>query len=67
VQAPQFLWRGGNFNPASVALWAFDGIRTARTLRAAAIPNGDGLPHWPRYDKDAQLIYMAEFEFLSRK
>jgi hypothetical protein len=48
-------------------MWAFDGIRTARTLRAAAIPNGDGLPHWPRYDKDAQLIYMAEFEFLSRK
>jgi hypothetical protein len=60
-------------------MWAFDGIRTARTLRAAAIPNGDGLPHWPRCDKDAQLIYLdktvasgpdaarAEFEFLSRK
>jgi hypothetical protein len=39
-------------------MWAFDGIRTARTLRAAAIPNGDGLPHWPRCDKDAQLIYL---------
>ncbi len=39
-------------------------------------PNGQGLPHWPRYDKQAQLIYLdgtvtsghdkkrAQFEFL---
>lgn len=41
-------------------------------------PNGQGLPHWPRYDKDAQLIHLnsnitsgpdtarAEHEFLNR-
>jgi para-nitrobenzyl esterase len=39
-------------------------------------PNGQGLPHWPRYDKQAQLIHLdstvtsgpdnkrAQFEFL---
>ena len=42
-------------------------------------PNGDGLPHWPRYDKDKQLIrldsritsgpdnYRPQFEFLLKE
>ena len=41
-------------------------------------PNGEGLPHWPRYDKDAQLIRLdktvtsgpdaqrAQYEFLNQ-
>lgn len=42
-------------------------------------PNGEGLPHWPRYDKDARLIHLdksitsgpdatrAQYEFLDQQ